>query len=58
MKHENDGSLPQGTCSQANKLASTMEHVLNVLIGLMEDGMGARGGGMNSCLNRALKYKV
>lgn len=45
MKHENDGSLPQGTCSQANKLASTMEHVLNVLIGLMEDGMGARGGG-------------
>lgn len=36
MRHGNDDNLPQGTCRQAN----TMEHVLNVLKGLMG---GCRG---------------
>lgn len=40
MRHGNDDNLPQGTCRQANRLANTMEHVLNVLIGLMG---GCRG---------------
>lgn len=57
----NDGNLPRGTCRQANTLANTMEHVLSVLIGLMEGIMGPHEEAvnlvwvMNSCQREILR---
>lgn len=47
MINENDGNLPQGTCSpvggrQANELANTIECVLNAITGLIEGVVGER----------------
>lgn len=50
MRQGNDGNLPQGTCRQANRLANTMEHVLNVLIGLMGGCPGSTWGGSKPSL--------